>query len=82
MSVAVYDARKHAWRKPTVAEARRMADEDHLLFTYGRGKGLKGDEALRSVEQNWEKSHISRLFIDGGMAVNVIGRIYSSFNPS
>ena len=82
MSVAVYDDRKHAWRKPTVAEARRMADEDHLLFTYGRGKGLKGDEALRSVEQNWEKSHISRLFIDGGMAVNVIGRIYSSFNPS
>lgn len=81
MSVAVYDNRKHAWRKPTVAEARRMADEDHLLFTYGRGKGLKGDEALRSVEQNWEKSHISRLFIDGGMAVNVMARMYGNVRP-
>lgn len=81
MSVAVYDDRKHAWRKPTVAEARRMADEDHLLFTYGRGKGLKGDKALRSVEQNWEKSHISRLFIDGGMAVNVMARMYGNVRP-
>ena len=81
MSVAVYDDRKHAWRKPTVSEARRMADEDHLLFTYGRGKGLKGDEALRSVEQNWEKSHISRLFIDGGMAVNVMARMYGNVRP-
>lgn len=81
MSVAVYDEKKHAWRKPTAAEARRMADEDHLLFTYGRGKGLKGDEALRSVEQNWEKSHISRLFIDGGMAVNVMARMYGNVRP-
>lgn len=81
MSVAVYDERKHAWRKPTPSEARRMADEDHLLFTYGRGKGLKGDEALRSVEQNWERSHISRLFIDGGMAVNVMARMYGNVRP-
>lgn len=81
MSVAVYDDRKHAWRRPTPSEARRMADEDHLLFTYGRGKGLKGEEALRSVEQNWENSHISRLFIDGGMAVNVMARIYGNVRP-
>ena len=49
-----------------------------MLFTYGRGKGLKGDEALRSVEQNWEKSHIARLFIDGGMAINVMARTYGN----
>lgn len=81
MSVAVYDDRKHAWRKPTVSEARRMAEEDHLLFTYGRGKGLKGDEALRSVESNWPKSHIARLFIDGGMAINVMARTYGNVEP-
>ena len=67
--------------KPTTAEARRKADEDPLLFTYGRNKRLKGDETLRSVEQNWERSHISRLFIDGGMAVNVMARMYGNVRP-
>lgn len=81
MSVAVYDDKKHAWRKPTASEARRMAEEDHMLFTYGKGKGLKGDEALRSVEQNWAKSHISRLFIDGGMAINVMARRHHNVEP-
>ena len=52
-----------------------------MLFTYGRGKGLKGDEALKSVERNWEKSHISRMFIDGGMAVNVMARTYGNVKP-
>ena len=60
-NVAVYDDRKHVWRRPTVSEARRMAEEDHMLFTYGRGKGLKGDDALRSVQENWPHSHIARL---------------------
>ncbi|MFT0899498.1 hypothetical protein [Candidatus Methanoprimaticola sp. MG2] len=78
MSVAVYDERKHVWRKATRSEARRMAEEDHDLFTYGRGKGLKGDEALRSVEQNWAKSHIARLFTSRGMAVNVMAREYGN----
>ena len=81
MSVAVYDDEKHAWRKPTASEARRMAEEDHMLFTYGKGKGLKGDEALRSVEQNWSKSHIARLFIDGGMAINVMARRHHNVDP-
>ncbi len=81
MSVAVYDEGKLAWRKPTTAEARRKADEDPLLFTYGRNKRLKGDETPRSVEQNWERSHISRLFIDGGMAVNVMARMYGNVRP-
>ena len=30
------------------------------------------------MEQIWEKSHISRLFIDGGMAVNVMARMYGN----
>lgn len=81
MSVAVYDERKHVWRKPTVSEARRMAEEDHMLFTYGRGKGLKGREALESVERNWASSHISRLFIDGGMAINVMAHRYGNVEP-
>lgn len=81
MSVAVYDEKKHVWRKPTRSQARRMAEEDHMLFTCGRGKGLKGDEALKSVERNWEKSHISRMFIDGGMAVNVMARTYGNVKP-
>lgn len=79
MSVGVYDENRHAWRKPTRREAQRMAEEDHDLFTYGRGKGLKGDEALRSVEQNWEKSHIARLFCSSGkMAVNEMADTYGN----
>ena len=81
MSVAVYDEEKHVWRKPTRAQAHRMAEEDHLLFTYGRGKGLKGDEALESVRVNWPKSHIARLFTDGGMAINVMARMYGNVDP-
>ena len=52
------------------------------MFTYGRGKGIKGDEASKLLEQNWGRPHIARLFIDGGMVVNVIKRMYGSFNPS
>ena len=59
--VPVYDEKRHCWRSPTPSEARRMAEEDHMLFTYGRGKGLKEDAALESVERNWSSSHICRL---------------------
>lgn len=77
--VAVYDERRHHWRKATAAEARAMAEEDHMLFTYGRGKGLKGDEALRSVEDNWAKSHIARMYVSSGkMAVNEMADTYGN----
>ncbi|MCI2075191.1 MAG: hypothetical protein LKJ94_05785 [Candidatus Methanomethylophilus sp.] len=67
----VYDRKTCRWRDPTPAEARRMAEEDHMLFTEGRGKGLKGNAALRSVERHWGESHIARLRIHGSkMAVN------------
>ncbi len=73
MSVAVYDAGKHAWRKPTVYEARRMAEEDHSLFTEGRRTGLKGNDATSSVKRHWSESHISRLRIEGNkMAINIM----------
>lgn len=61
LSVPVFDEKTRRWRQPTEAEALRMAKEDHQIFTYGRGKGLKGEDALRSVEENWADSHIARL---------------------
>lgn len=78
LDVAVYDERRHRWRRPSVSEARRMAEEDHMLFTHGRGRGLKGEEALRSVEQNWGRSHIARLWTDRGLAVNVMADTYGN----
>ena len=78
MDVAVYDHQKHHWRKPTISEARRMAEEDHALFTYGRGKGLKGDDALESVRRNWTSSHISRLWTSNGLAVNAMANLYGN----
>ena len=67
----VFDPGTHRWRDPTPSEARRMAEEDHMLFTEGRGKGLKGDAAIRSVERHWGESHIARLRMHGNkMAVN------------
>lgn len=71
--VAVYDTDNHVWRKPTSGEARKMAEEDHMLFTEGRGKGLKGDAALHSVQAHWKDSHISRLRLGGNMmAINIM----------
>lgn len=71
--VAVYDQTKHAWRRPKLSEAKRMAEEDHLLFTEGRGRGLKGQDATSSVKRHWTESHISRLRIGGNMmAVNLM----------
>lgn len=78
-NVAVYDDKKHVWRRPTVSEARRMAEEDHALFTYGRQKGLKGDDALRSVQENWSRSHISRLrYGSNKMAINEMADMYGN----
>lgn len=75
----VFDARTHRWRNPTDAEARRMAEEDHMLFTEGRGKGLKGDAALRSVERHWAQSHIARLRMHSTkMAVNSMADTYGN----
>lgn len=64
--VPVFDKNSHRWRKPTPSEIQKMAEEDWQLFTLGRGKGLKGDDALQSVCNNWEKSHISRLKYKSG----------------
>lgn len=59
--VPVFDEDTRRWRKPTDEEAVRMCREDHMLFTYGRGKPLKEKEAIQSVEENWERSNIARL---------------------
>lgn len=78
--VLVYDHNKKTWRKPTSAEARKMAAEDHALFTYGRGEGLTGGVATRSVEENWTQSHISRLMIgEPIMAINALARVDPNF---
>ncbi|AGI47379.1 hypothetical protein TALC_00370 [Thermoplasmatales archaeon BRNA1] len=77
--VPVFDSKSHRWRDPTVAEARRMAEEDHMLFTEGRGKGLKGDAAIRSVKGHWGQSHIARLRMHSSMmAVNRMADQYGN----
>ncbi len=77
--VAVYDPKKHVWRKPTGYEARRMAEEDHQLFTEGRGKGLKGQDATDSVRRHWSESHIARLRLGcNKMAVNIMADDYGN----
>ncbi|KUE73347.1 hypothetical protein AUQ37_02660 [Candidatus Methanomethylophilus sp. 1R26] len=69
--VPVFDERTRRWRRPTRGEAMRMAEEDHALFTEGRRRGLKDGEAVRSVEDHWEDSHIARLRCRGHkMAIN------------
>ena len=79
----VFDSKSKRWRKPTDKEAIRMAEEDHKLFTKGGGKGLKGDEAIDSVQRNWSKSHIARLSYKskGKMAVNQAAGIYLGIEP-
>lgn len=78
-SVAVYDEKKHVWKRPTASEARRMAEEDHQLFTNGRNRGLKDRDALRSVKDHWAESNIARLRIDGNkMAVNRMADDYGN----
>ena len=79
----VYDQKARRWRKPTDKEAIRMAEEDHKLFTEGRGKGLRGAAAMESVARNWSKSHIARLSYKskGKMAVNQAAGIYLGIEP-
>lgn len=79
----VYDQKSKRWRKPTDKEAIRMAEEDHKLFTEGRGKGLRGAAAMESVSRNWSKSHIARLSYKsrGKMAVNQAAGIYLGIEP-
>ncbi|HOQ26037.1 MAG TPA: hypothetical protein PLF76_04810, partial [Methanomassiliicoccaceae archaeon] len=79
----VYDQKSKRWRKPTDKEAIRMAEEDHKLFTEGRGKGLRGAAAMESVARNWSKSHIARLSYKsrGKMAVNQAAGIYLGIEP-
>ena len=78
----VYDEKSKRWRKPTNKEATKMAEEDHKLFTGGKG-GLTGDAALRSVQRNWSKSHIARLShkSKGQMAINQASEIYFGIDP-
>lgn len=79
----VYDQKSKRWRKPTDKEAIRMAEEDHKLFTEGRGKGLRGAAAMESVSRNWSRSHIARLSYKskGKMAVNQAAGIYLGIEP-
>ncbi len=78
--IPVFDKEKRRWRNPTDSEAERMCREDYLLFTYGRGKPLKGNDALESVERNWADSHISRLrYKSRRMAISDLARQDSSF---
>lgn len=73
MSVQVFDPKTKRYRNPTQAEAVKMAAEDRKLFAPG-GKPLTGDEAVRSVEEHWKDSHISRLKLGRCMAINTMAR--------
>jgi hypothetical protein len=81
--ITVFDEKTRRWRGPTNKEAKRMAEEDHKLFTGGRGKGLRGAAAMESVSSNWSKSHIARLSYKskGKMAVNQATGIYLGIEP-
>lgn len=70
--VQVYDPKTHRYRSPTAAEARRMAEEDRKLFTNGTGKPLSGKDAIKSVNENWARSHISRLKLGNRMAISTM----------
>ena len=73
--VPVFDERTRRWRNPTTEEAKRMCEEDHAILTYGKGKPLKGDDALRSVEENWSKTNIARLRCSGrSMAIATLAK--------
>ena len=81
--IKVFDEKSRRWRGPTNKEAKRMAEEDHKLFTKGTGKGLRGAAAMESVSRNWSKSHIARLSYKskGKMAVNQAAGIYLGIEP-
>ena len=78
----VYDQKSKRWRRPSDKEAMQMAEEDHRLFTGGKGKGLTGNAALESVQRNWSKSHIARLtYKSNRMAINQASEIYLGIEP-
>lgn len=81
--VPVFDEKTRRWRNPTDAEAIRMAEEDYMILTYGRGKPLKGKDARKSVEKNWEKTNIARLRGSGGqMAITSLANQDPSFKKA
>lgn len=82
--VPVFDEKTRRWRRPTDAEAVRMAREDYMILTYGRGKPLKGSEAKISVEENWTKTNIARLRKGGSgrMAISTLANQDPSFRKA
>ena len=82
--VPVFDEKTRRWRRPTNAEAVKMAREDYMILTYGRGKPLKGSEAKRSVEENWTKTNIARLRKGGNgrMAISTLANQDPSFRKA
>lgn len=84
MHVPVFDEEKRRWRNPTPYEASRMAEEDFMIMTYGRGKPLKGKEARKSVEENWTRTNIARLRHNGkgAMAITTLANQHSSFKKA
>lgn len=63
--VQIFDEKKKRWRYPTEKEASDMMKEDRAIFTNGTNKPLKGKAAINSVNENWSRSNISRLKIEG-----------------
>lgn len=81
--VPVYDEKTKRWRNPTDAEAVKMAEEDYMILTYGRGKPLKGKEAKESVEKNWQRTNIARLRGSRGqMAISSLANQDPSFRKA
>ena len=63
--VQIFDENKKRWRYPTEKEALDMMRKDRAIFTNGTNKPLKGKAAIKSVNDNWSQSNISRLKITG-----------------
>lgn len=63
--VQIFDEKKKRWRYPTEKEASDMMKEDRAIFTNGTNKPLRGKAAINSVNENWSRSNISRLKIEG-----------------
>ena len=61
-----------------------MAREDYSIMTYGTNRPLKEKDAIRSVEDNWSKTNISRLRYrsNGEMAIKSITRQDKSYEKA
>lgn len=79
--VPVKDSKSGHWRSPTDAEAKTMYLQDRRLFSKGSPK--TDAAAVKSVNENWGRSHISRLKIKGRgrMAINTVAAHDSSVKP-